>query len=143
MRFGNSFVLQAILFKKTGDRSDGPGAPAPLCSSSAGNARRTSEGQRKPHSDAGTASVPTQQLQAARAETSPAHLCHLDMDSPLTKARNTGIICTVGPAPRSVEMLKGTIKSGMQAAPGNLAPGAHEPHAETIRSMHAAGKLCF
>uniref|UniRef100_A0A8I4A483 Pyruvate kinase n=1 Tax=Callithrix jacchus TaxID=9483 RepID=A0A8I4A483_CALJA len=43
----------------------------------------------KPHSEAGTAFIQTQQLHAAMADTFPEHMCRLDIDSPpITKGVN-------------------------------------------------------
>ncbi|MBZ3883414.1 Pyruvate kinase PKM, partial [Sciurus carolinensis] len=98
----------------------------------------TSEAMPKPHSEAGTAFIQTQQLHAAMADTFLEHMCRLDIDSPPITARNTGIICTIGPASRSVEMLKEMIKSGMNVARLNFSHGTHEYHAETIKNVRAA-----
>ena len=58
----------------------------------------------------------------------------------------TKIVCTLGPASRSVEMISRPLRAGMCVARFNFSHGSHEYHQETLDNLHAAmertGILC-
>ncbi len=51
------------------------------------------------------------------------------------KKNPTKIVCTLGPATESAEMLAGMLEAGMDVARLNFSHGDHESHAEMLRTL--------
>lgn len=54
--------------------------------------------------------------------------------------RKTKIICTIGPATESIEMLEKLANAGMNVARLNMSHGNHESHAKIIQAIHSLNK---
>lgn len=80
------------------------------------------------------------QMKAAEATSALDHLCQLDPNAKTAFIRLTGLICTIGPASRSPEMLVKMMHSGMNIARMNFSHGTHEYHAGTIKNVREAVK---
>jgi len=79
------------------------------------------------------------QQRAAQAATSALdHQCLLDIDCKPSQARNTSIVCTIGPVSRSVEKLTELILAGMDICRLNFSHGDHEYHRQTIVNIREA-----
>ncbi len=59
---------------------------------------------------------------------------------PKAKFRRTKIICTLGPATSSPDMISTLIDKGMDVARLNFSHGNHEQHRQTIRTVRALSK---
>ena len=54
--------------------------------------------------------------------------------------KRTKIICTIGPASNSVEVIQALMESGMDIARVNFSHGSHQDHAETIDRLRTASR---
>jgi len=68
------------------------------------------------------------------------HNTELDIYEEAHNLRRTGIICTIGPISRSVEMLTKLIENGLDVVRLNFSHGTHEYHKQTQINALAAAK---
>jgi len=72
------------------------------------------------------------QTVAQDSSTSFEHRCKLDIYSSPSSRRATGIICTIGPKTKSVEMITKLREAGMNIVRMNFSHGSYEYHGEVI-----------
>lgn len=71
-------------------------------------------------------------------------MSNIDIEGILKEIPNDGrvpktkIVCTLGPASRSVPMLEKLLRAGMNVARFNFSHGTHEYHQETLDSLKIA-----
>ncbi len=68
------------------------------------------------------------------------YLSGLDILSRASRIRLSGVVCTIGPASRDVNVLVDMIETGMNIARMNFSHGSHEYHAGTIANVREACK---
>lgn len=56
--------------------------------------------------------------------------------------RKAKIVATIGPSSNSVQMLEKLIHAGLNVARVNMSHGTHELHAQTIKNIREASRLC-
>lgn len=78
------------------------------------------------------------QMKANEATSQLDHLCNLDPNSKTGFIRLTGLICTIGPASKSPEMLEKMMNSGMNIARLNFSHGTYDYHGSTIKNIREA-----
>lgn len=74
------------------------------------------------------------------AQSTLTHMSNLRIGSRVSSSRLTSIICTIGPASKSIDTLIDMIKNGMNIARLNFSHGSHEYHAGTIVAVRQAVK---
>jgi len=85
--------------------------------------------------------IPASQRKAHESSTMVEYTSKLDIYSHANRMRLSGIVCTIGPASRSPEILLELIENGMNIARMNFSHGSHEYHAGTIANCRAAAQL--
>lgn len=83
-------------------------------------------------------SVRVPQMKAAEAISNLDHLCQLDPMSQTAFIRLTGLVCTIGPASQSPEMLEKMMRAGMNIARLNFSHGTYDYHGGTVKNIREA-----
>lgn len=71
-------------------------------------------------------------------------MANIDIEGILKELPNDGripktkIVCTLGPASRSVPMIEKLLRAGMNVARFNFSHGTHEYHQETLNNLRTA-----
>lgn len=71
-------------------------------------------------------------------------MANIDIEGILKEIPNDGrvpktkIVCTLGPASRSVPMIEKLLRAGMNVARFNFSHGTHEYHQETLNNLRSA-----
>ncbi|XP_043221552.1 pyruvate kinase-like isoform X2 [Amphibalanus amphitrite] len=78
----------------------------------------------------------------ARAGSRLQYLASLDVRTPPTIVRRTGIVCTIGPACDSLEAMSALTSAGMTVARLNMSHGSRAEHSERVRRLRRACALC-
>jgi len=68
------------------------------------------------------------------------HMTKLEVFNKERHIRNTGLICTIGPASRQVPVLKSLIEAGLNIARMNFSHGTHDYHSSTIANVRQAAE---
>lgn len=80
-------------------------------------------------------------IHASNLDTPLDHLSAIDIDAHPPFTRLTGIICTIGPSSRDVNMLVDMIKAGMNIARMNFSHGDYDYHGGTVTNVREAVKI--
>jgi len=87
--------------------------------------------------------LPKEQGRSLTATTAIDYNGGFDILSRAARQRLSGIVCTIGPASKSVDMLYQMIESGMNIVRLNFSHGSYEYHGQTIANAREAAKRYF
>ncbi len=81
--------------------------------------------------------IPAEQRKAHNAATTVDYLSGLDILSKAARVRQSGIVCTIGPASKATDFLVQMIDTGMNIARMNFSHGSYEYHGDTIANCRS------